>query len=255
MTTSDPGPARTAGREPAVLRLDAITEDIFGINLRGARSILALWASPRRYVEAATHADWQGRYTPAIRLWLFFFALFSAFKVWWLGQSAGLVEAWATGFSDAGVPLPPGTMYEDLAREAIVLVFTLLPVLQIVATFAVALVYPYWGRPATAALRQRLFFATIVPSASLMPVVMTVMIFVPSQALMAYGVGLAALTFAVDFVTGYRGAFSPLSPWGRVWRSSLLALVIVGTNVVLSVLTQIAVILWINAKYGGLALA
>ena len=242
---------RATKPEHAALRLDAITEDIFGINLKGATSILTLWVSPLRYVDAARHADWQGRYTPAIRLWLFFFALFSAFKVGWLSRSVGLVEAWATGFSDANVPLPPGTGHEDIAREAMLLLFTLLPVLQIIATFAVALVYPYWGQPTTAALRQRLFFATIVPSASLMPVVLSVMVMVPSHALTAYAMGLAVLTFGVDVATGYRGAFAALSRWSRLWRSALLAFVIVGINVLLSILTQIAVIVWINVKYGG----
>ena len=253
MKTAKGEPAPINGSVQSPLRLDAITEDIFGINLKGARSILTLWVSPRTYVEAAHHADWQDRFTPAIRLWLFFFALFSAFKVWWLGNGDGMIEAWATGFREAGLPLPGGASYEDIAREAICRLFTFLPILQILATFGIALIYPYWGRPTTLALRQRLFFATIVPSASLMPLVMTVMVFVPSRGLMAYGLGLAALTFAIDLVTGYRGAFAKFRRWGRIWRAALLAFVVVGLNVFLSVATQIAVILWMNWKYGGFA--
>jgi len=235
----------------APLPIDTVAEDIFGLNLRGLRSIGVLWRSPKLYFDAARHVDWRGCFTPSIRLWLFFFALLSFFKFWWVGSSDGMIEAYANGFARAELPLPVGMTYREVAREAVLLVFGLLPLFQITATIMLALTFPFWGEPTTAALRQRYMFAVIVPSSSLMPVFMTVMMFVPPQFLTLYGLGLAALTWIIDFQTGYRGAFQTVGRGGRIWRAALLSLCVVALNVATTLTAQLMGIILTTQKYGG----
>ena len=120
--------------DPAPLRIDTVAEDIFGLNLRGLRSIGVLWRSPKLYFDSARHMNWRDSFTPSIRLWLFFFALLSFFKFWWVGSSDGMIEAYANGFAQAELPLPVGMTYTEVGREAVLLVFGLLPLFQITVT-------------------------------------------------------------------------------------------------------------------------
>lgn len=240
---------KKADRSLAPLPMDALAEDLFGLNLRGLRSVRVLWARPKRYFAAARTLDWNDTYTPSIRLWLSFFALYSLLKVWWIGDSAGMIGAYAAGFAQSGLPLPEGMTFEDVGKETVLWVFGLLPVLQIVSMVALSLVYPFWGEPTTTALRQRYLFATIVPSASLMPVFMTIMVFVPANWLAEYGASLAIITFLIHFQTGYRGAYSGVTGLSKVWRAGLLAVTVVALNVACSIVAQIAGILVTAQKY------
>lgn len=234
----------------ASLSLDAIAEDLFGLNIRGVQSILAVWRRPRAYFAAAKAPDWNDKYTPSIRLWLSFFALFSALKYWWLGSNEGMVGAFATGFADAGLKLPDGVTYQDVGAEAVLWVFGWVPVLQIVSMGLLSLIYNAWGERTTLALRQRYLFAVMIPSASLMPVFLTIMYFVPQAMMAAYGILLAAVTFFIDFQAGYRGGFSNVSISGRAWRAGLLALILVAVNTLTTVAAQIVGIVVIGQKYG-----
>lgn len=236
------------------LSMESVVEDLFGLNLRGLRSIAKLWTRPRDYFTAAKAADWNDRFTPSIRLWLFFFAVFSAFKFLWLGSGEGMIEAFANGFAEARIQLPLGQTYPDIGKEAVLFFFGLLPFLQIIGTIIIAFIYPFWGERTTIALRQRYFFGVIVPSASLGPIFMTVMMFMPSNSLTAYGFALALIVFIIDFQTGYRGAFSNVSGISRAWRAGLLSLTIVGFNMIVTVLAQIAAIIFIGQKYGVMPL-
>lgn len=240
---------KQADGEDTNLNLDRFAEDLFGLNIRGLRSIFALWVHPRKYFTVARTPDWNGLFTPSVRLWLSFFALFSALKFWWIGGNEGMIGAFTSGFAQAGLPIPDGTTYEDVGREAVMWIFSLTPILQIICMFLLALIFPFWGEQTTISLKQRYLFAVIVPSASLMPLFMTIMLFVPQSALSLYGLLIAAVTFLVDFQTGYRGAFTQVTRMGRAWRAGLLALIVVLLNTGTSILAQIAGIIVISQKY------
>ncbi|MEM8615533.1 MAG: hypothetical protein AAGF20_01220 [Pseudomonadota bacterium] len=230
--------------------MDSVAEDLFGLNIRGIQSILAIWWKPREYLAAARVSDWQERYTPSIRLWLSFFALFSVLKFWWFGTNAGMVGAFAAGFENAGLILPDGISYEDIGAEAVLWVFGWVPIVQIISMFVLALIYNAWGERTTLALRQRYLFAVIIPSASVMPVLMTITLLVPVHMMTAYGILLAVIAFFIDFQTGYRGGLTNVSRTGRAWRAGLLALIVVTVNTLTTIVVQITGILLIGQKYG-----
>lgn len=232
------------------LSLDSITEDLFGLNIRGVRSIATVWRTPREYFSAARTPDWKNNYTPSIRLWLSFFALFSALKLWWFSADSGMVGAFATGFENANVALPDGVTYQDIGGEAVLWVFGWVPFLQIASMFLLAFIYNMWGERTTLALRQRYLFAVMIPSASMMPVLLTIMLFIPPHLISAYGLMLAATAFLIDFQTGYRGGFENVSRRGRFWRAGLLALILVTINTLTAIGAQIAGIIVIGQRYG-----
>lgn len=231
------------------LSYDSMAEDLFGLNIRGLKTIFAAWTRPSAYFAAARTPNWCEKFTPSIRLWLSFFALFSALKLWWFGSNEGMIGAFATGFENAGLLLPEGVTYKDVGTEAVLSVFGWIPAIQIVSMFFLSLVYPVWGERTTVALRQRYLFIIVIPSASVMPLFLSMMLFVPQNLMSAYGVLLAVVAFIIDFQTGYRGGFSAAPKFGRVWRAGLLALVLVTINTVLAIVAQIVGILFIAQKY------
>lgn len=161
-----------------------------------------------------------------------------------------MVGAFATGFEDAGLVLPDGLTYQDVGAEAVLWVFGWVPVLQIVSMVLLAMVYNAWGERTTLALRQRFLFAVMIPSVSLMPVFLTIMLFVPTGMITVYGVFLAIAAFSIDFQAGYRGGFSNVSKTGRAWRAGVLALTLVTINTLTTIAAQIAGIIVISQKYG-----
>lgn len=234
----------------ADLSIDSIAEDLFGLNIRGLQSILTIWHRPKLYFGAARTPDWQNKYTPSVRLWLSFFALFSALKFWWFGSDSSMISAYASGFAQAGIILPEGVTYEDIGAETVSWVFGWVPVIQIVSMVILSVIYSAWGERTTLSLRQRYLFAVMIPSASLMPIFLTGMLLVPASWLTLYGIGLALVAFLIDFQAGYRGAFSEVSPTGRFWRAGLLALILVTINSLTAIATQIAGIILTSQKYG-----
>ena len=240
----------TSDKQPSDLSIDSITEDIFGLNIRGIKSILTLWHRPKAYFTAARTPDWNDKYTPSIRLWLSFFALFSALKFWWLGSNEGMIGAFETGFAESGMQLAPDVTYRDVASETVLLVFSWVPILQIVFMIFLSLIYTAWGERTTLALRQRYLFAVMIPSASIMPIFLTIMLLVPQSMISAYGVLLAIVSFGIDFQAGYRGGFSNVSKSGRAWRAGILAFILVMINTLTAIAVQIAGIIIISQKYG-----
>lgn len=232
------------------ISLDSMAEDLLGLNIRGLKSVAALWTQPRDYFAAARTPNWSDRYTPSIRLWLSFFALFSALRFWWIGGSQGIIGAYADGFTQAGLVVPDGMTIEEIGTEAVLLVFGMVPILQIITMVLLALVWGVWGEKTSITQRQRYLFGVIVPSASLMPIFLTVMMLMPQSLVTVFGIGLAVGSFFVDFQTSYRGLFTEVSRFGRIWRAALVSAVIVTLNVLTSLVAQIGGIIYIASKYG-----
>jgi len=161
-----------------------------------------------------------------------------------------MVGAFANGFAEAGLNLPEDMSYRDIGAEAALWVFGWVPIVQIISMLFMALVYNFWGERTTLALRQRYLFSIMIPSASLMPIFLTIMLLVPPQLMTAYGILLAVAAFLIDFQTGYRGGFTDVSRGGRAWRAGLLAFILVTINTMTTIAVQIAGIILIGQKYG-----
>lgn len=232
------------------LSLDSIAEDLFGLNIRGLQTIQTIWRRPKTYFAAARTPDWNNQFTPAIRLWLSFFALFSALKFWWFGRNESMVGAFAEGFADAGLVLPEGVTYQDIGGETVMWVFGWVPIIQIVSMVILSFIYSAWGERTTLALRQRYLFAVLIPGASVMPIFLTGMLFVPQHLLTTYGIFLACAAFLIDFQAGYRGAFKSVSLRGRIWRAGFLAFIVVSINTITTIVAQIVGIIVTSQKYG-----
>jgi len=230
--------------------LDDMAEDIFGLNVRGIRSIGTSWINPGEYFRSALGSNWDGRFTPSIRLWFSLIALASLLQFIWIGSDTPLVSAYADGFRNAGVTLTSGLTFEALGERAALWIYAIAPVFQLLLFLLCLAFIPLWGRKTTYSLRVRFLFIAMIPSGSLMAAFLPAMALVPATHLTALGLILGVATFFLDAITSYRGAFPELRTFARIWRSALLAAIILALNVVANIAAQIAGIVLVTNQYG-----
>ncbi|MEE2565273.1 hypothetical protein [Hyphobacterium marinum] len=229
--------------------IDDLAEDVFGLNIRGIRSIATIWIHPRRYFQSARSPDWDNRYTPSIRLWLSLIALASLLQFLWIGTDTPLVSAYAAGFEDAGVTPSPGMTFQELGERAALWIYAFAPAVQFVLFLAVLGFFPFWGERTSYSLRLRNLFAIMMPSATAMTLLLPAMALIPVSLLTAFGYLIGLLTLLLDTVTGFRGAFPAVDGLARLWRAGLLAVAILTLNVIANISAQIAGIVFVSVVY------
>jgi hypothetical protein len=212
------------------LKADELIDDVFGLNIRGLRTVVTAIIHPRAYADAAFQHHWGDRYTPSIRLWFSLMAVWAVLQVFWLGNDSPFVGVYADGLQEAGVIPVEGQTYLDMGRGVANWFFGLLPVAQVFAVIAFASLFGFWGRKTNLALRQRLVFAVTIPGVTVTVFSMLPMSRLAPEQMSVAGIVLAGILAVVDFTTGYRGAFAHLAGFGRIWRAGLLALCLMGVN-------------------------
>ncbi|MEM9168135.1 MAG: hypothetical protein AAGC56_00650 [Pseudomonadota bacterium] len=226
-------------RQDEVTLNDAV-EDLFGLSFRAIATVRALIVRPAEYYAAARVKDWEGRFTPSMRMWLSLFALLSLLQFIWLGPDSPMVAATATSVDDAGLDLPAGMTAEQLSEKIYVTVYAAFPVVALCGLTLGGLLFPFWGKGQTAGTRLRSTFATVIPS-TFMSVALTTLTVVLSRDQLG-PLPLAALFIAalLDFVTAARGAFPGSHAFLRVLRALVLAAWIGGINFAVSIASQFA---------------
>ncbi|PHR92137.1 MAG: hypothetical protein COA69_09010 [Robiginitomaculum sp.] len=76
-------------------RLDANTigfddflEDLFGLNIRGLKTLWTSFANPKAYFQACSSPNWHDKFTPSFRLWFTLSALTVFLQFFWGGNIA-----------------------------------------------------------------------------------------------------------------------------------------------------------------------
>ncbi len=229
--------------------MDDLAGDVFSLNIRGLKSISTLWSSPKTYFEAARDHDWQGHFTPSVRLWLSIVALASLLQFIWVGSGSPLVEAYIQGFRDAGAVSAGGTSVEELGEIAAVWIFGIFPIVQLLIFLFLLPLIPLWGKGTTFSLRVRYGFAMMVPSASVMILIMPATALLPSSVMTSFGFAIGILAFLIDAQTSFRAGLHG-SALRRVLRAIGLAGLVLFLNIVAHISTQIAGIVFVSIRYG-----
>ncbi|NNU15825.1 hypothetical protein HK107_05760 [Parvularcula sp. ZS-1/3] len=234
----------------AMIGLDDIFGDLFGLNIKGMRSIVDVWIKPATYAKAARDEGWEGRYTPSIRLWLSMMAVGSFLQFLWISDDAPITKVFAEGFRDAGLSAPEGITLTELGQEAAVWTYGLMPVVQLVFLMFLAVFWRLWGAPTTVGLRVRYLLGVMIPSGSLMLAILPVLAVMPEAYMTAYGLLLAVLAALVDWQTSARGFITAKARGGKLLRALALAVMIFVVNVGVSIIVQVAGVIIVANKYG-----
>lgn len=205
---------------------DALADDVFGLNVRGFRTMWASLVNPAKVFEAARDPGWLERYTPAIRLVFVIFAFTETVQFLWTGEGSALwntvIEAVAGFEGDFH-----GREIDEIAREVLLAYSVLYAVAFFALHLPVSLLVGAWGKGVPMTVRCRLYFATLVP-ATLVGLVLVVW----QSSLPASEVNASAPVFLGVIVLTYVGTiFRGLAPrialGGRIWRALVMGFLMI----------------------------
>ena len=228
------------------IKLDDFIDDLFGLNMRGLKSIYIIFAFPKRYFDAARQADWAGIYNPSVRLWLAVVAVTFFLKFLWADPSSATVQSIVLRLQTLEVSLPEGVTHEMAANTLARWWFAYLPFAHLICLFLLAAIWPFWGTEKTPlALRARYIFATVVPSSVAAIFTWAGVGWISVAHFLVYLIGIYVIAFALDLTTLLRGLYGK----GQRWRAILLAVALLATSLAASSLGQIGALITISMMY------
>ncbi len=198
-----------------------LVEDIFGLNLRGARTIKDMFLRPAVVFQAAQDPVWQGRYTPSIRLLFSLLALMALLQFLWAGNDGLIFQTVFESLQETGV-------FEDdtvnsLSEDIINTFIAIYPLAYIMAHASSALLVRIWGTGISAIMRLRFWFLAITPSTFISMCALFLILIDPIFEAWVLGVAMLCITMPLDALTFYRG-LPYMETRARLWRSVLFAL-------------------------------
>lgn len=233
----------TSAKKPKTadgLGVDDLVEDIFGLNLRGLKTIWTLITRPWLYFEAAKTQTWQDRYTPSFRIWFAIIAIGTFFQFIWAGQNtamfAAYVEVMKTIVTDANVVLAEDQLMIDpnvfdpgeAAKTLVKYSQLFLPVGYLVCLLIIAALFQSWGERLSFVVRLRYVFAIIVPGAIVGYFFAFLTTKIPLEIFQIVNLGGLFLMFASYFAVAYLGPFRGMATRVRLGRSlGITALIII----------------------------
>ncbi len=206
--------------------LDALVEDIFGLNIRGLKTIWHLFKKPSEVFAAARDLHWKDEYTPTIRLYFSILAVILFFQFVWAGENSFLENS----FREILRPVLANDQdaiftLEEIVDQAVRVYILLYPFTLGFFALIAAMLTHIWGKGAGFTTRVRLYFASIIP--------LTVIGFIVNIATANVGADHTIIVFAGSFIptllVGYLTVFRGLKPThetGRSWRAILFSLIV-----------------------------
>lgn len=202
---------------------DDLIEDVFGLNLRGLKTLWVMFASPRRGYEAARSPDWMDRsFTPSIRLLFSLLAVMTATRFLWAGADSSIhamVDEQVAPLEELGSP-------EERAAftEHIIDYFLLLFPVSFMLTQAIAgSLLRIWGKGTNTIVRIRLYMLAMLPNATFTLFALPLMTLMTVQQQTEFSLALLAVTFLMDFTTVMRGGVVSEKRSGKIIKSALYA--------------------------------
>jgi len=235
--------AQIANNKPG---LDALVEDLFGLNFRGMKTIMQLFVSPKEVFESARVSDWRRQYTPTMRLTFSIITVFMLLSFFWAAEDgimyqtllAQMTEAAA---SDPGAPDPKNTLDARFGAYSFLYPFVYMLVHGLVGSIVF-----FWGDGTEWVTRVRLYFALLATGMLVALMSMAFVPFLTTDALPAFtliGLFVSVLIYGLTYARGMWGTRSHIS---ILVRAVLIALIITSTDLLISVLSGISARLWVT---------
>jgi len=203
---------------------DSLAEDIFGLNVRAARSISALISSPRKIFDAARDPHWVNRaYTPSIRLFLSIVTFSLLLRVFWAGPDSHMGAL----FEEVGqvniAALPPEIAQYASPRDFIDQMLIGMPIALMLVMLPASFLLRIWGKGTPAVVRLRLYFLAAVPGYVISFLLAFTFELLPAAVYWIYLTCSTIPIFLADWFTAFRGGVGATSRSGRVGKSFLFA--------------------------------
>ena len=222
---------------------DNLVEDVFGLNIKGLKTIWTLFRRPAKYFTAAKTAEWENEYTPSFRVWFGIMAITTGLQFIWgsktspfyktfLEQIAAFPEQFKRGYSHGGRHDTSHITYDAFDADAMTQVFLkwyfVFTPFMIIAWFALlAFIFRAWGEKLTYVVRIRYIFASIV-TGSFIGLMWTLgTITVPQSHFMFVNLMGMLIMIGAFIYTIYCGAFADIETGERIGRTIFTTFIII----------------------------
>lgn len=249
--TTDSGPATSTKKTGP--GLDALVEDVLGLNIRGLKTIWYLLKSPAEVFTAACDENWEDRFTPSIRLYFSIIAVLIFFQFIWAGEQSYTHEAFRMQFEQMRSMPNFGNIDVESATDLAVDTYLLVsPIVIGICLILTACCIFIWGKGTNLVTRIRLFFAALIPNTAFSLLLTMAGSFATVQQTMA----IASVTFAsmliINGITVYRGLRPVHDNAARIWRSLLFAFITMIAVAFAGMVSQLIVGVWAGLQIANL---
>ncbi len=217
---------------------DDFLNDLFGISIKGLKSLLETVVNPADFFEAARRPDWGGRYIPALRLWLTLMTIMIGLQFFWASENGAFINSLATlpdavlqqGVADGRIDPAARDAYNMSAAAQRIASrhFVIYPFIMIACFLCMAAIFRPWKQGENFVVSQRYVFGTILPG-TIFGVAFTLLIpFMSVEVLQSVSFAQIAVIGMIYVVTAYRG---PMRSFGkdRLGMSVVMAVLMVVT--------------------------
>ena len=227
---------------------DALVADLFGLNVRGAKTLAHLVTQPAKVFASARVNDWQGRYTPTMRLAFSVLTVFSLLSFFWAAEDGVLYQTLLDIFSEGFAEQPNAPPVNEFISAMFVGYNFIYPFTYMLVHSLVGSLVLVWGTGTPWVARIRLYFgvaalgiAISVLSIAAMPFISTNMMWVWTTLALAVGF----LAFIFTYARGMRGR---RSKWGLLWRAVLLASIVTITDFIVAIIAGTSAGYWAELR-------
>ena len=196
---------------------DALAEDVFGLNVRGLKTMRDAVLRPGVVFAAARSRDWSQRYTPSVRVVFWLLTATSFLRFLWASDDSAMFLNFEANLSAVEDP----ARRRELARSVLAAYAALVPFLFLAFEGLLAAVLRVWGVATSYAERYRLLLVALIPSTLFLTLMTLTLPFLPLAAVVPVGYAVAASAVILDASTGARGGVAGRGV-GRFWRAALL---------------------------------
>ncbi|MEM9178330.1 MAG: hypothetical protein AAGA89_01400 [Pseudomonadota bacterium] len=216
--------------------------------MRGAKTLAHLVTQPAKVFASARVNDWQGRYTPTMRLAFSVLTVLSLLSFFWAAEDGVLYQTLLDIFSEAFAEQPNAPPVNEFisaifAGYNFIYPFTYMLVHSLVGSLVLV-----WGTGTPWVARIRLYFgvaalgiAISVLSIATMPFISTNMMWVWTTLALAVGF----LAYIVTYARGMRGR---RSKWSLLWRAVFLASIVTITDFMVAIFAGTSAGYWAELR-------
>ncbi|MEL6861828.1 MAG: hypothetical protein AAGL11_08320 [Pseudomonadota bacterium] len=218
--------------------------DLFGLNIRGAKTIGHLFARPKAVFESARVYDWQSQYTPTMRLAFSILTVFSLLSFFWTAEDGVLYQTLYNQFSEIYASDPNSGDLGELIDAMFAGYNIFFPFIYMLVHSVVGSIVFLWGKGTPWVSRIRLYFGIASVGIAISVASLMFMPFIDPSFFWLYstiGMGLGFLAYTLTYARGMRSHYSIA---GLIGRSFLLAFIVTLTDFIVALLAGTSASFW-----------
>lgn len=229
---------------------DALLQDLFGLNVRGLKTLGDLVVRPKTVFESARISDWRSKYTPTMRLAFSILTVFTLLSFFWAAEDGALYQSLLVQIEPQLADSPNAARADEIVKATFAGYSFMYPfVYMLFHTMVGSLVF-FWGKGTPWVARVRLYFGVLsiglglaVASISIMPLIdpSNVNTFTFVGTLVGY------LVYGLTYARGMAGSLSKLKLWVRAF---FIGLIVTITDVLVALTASVGGGVWAAYQAG-----